>query len=504
MELRPYQRQAVRVVREAIWNGERAVVASPTGSGKTLIAEGIVEATGRRTLFIAHRREILRQTGATFRAHGHSVGVILAGEKEDRAAIIQVAAVQTLVRRRLPEVDLVIIDEAHHCRAETYTRIVKSYPDVALVGLTATPFRLDGKGLGQMFDRIIVAATVVDLVRSGHLIEPTVYAAPGPSMARARIVRGDYGEGDQYDAMVTLTGNIVATWQKRAAGRRTVVFAVNVKHSKEIVAAFQDVGIAAAHLDGTMSTAERDDVLERLQRHEITIVSSCMVLTEGWDLPVLEVAIVARPTASLNLHLQMLGRCMRAAEGKAGAVILDHAGNYHRHGPVTQDLQYSLDDKVVKVDEEKGRKKQRICPKCDLVVAPGTEECPGCGYLWPKKIINEVEGELVAVAGVRHAPFEEQLTTWLALEEQRRLLGFKEAWTGYRFKDKFGAWPVVVKGTLVDPTKATETDRLEVYQGLVEVAIGRGYDIGWASHAFRGKFGAWPPRAWKRAAMGAA
>lgn len=505
MILRPYQRQAIDATRDALH--DRPVLVAPTGSGKTVMGATLVDELGLRTLWLAHRRELIAQAAERLRSLGLQCGEIIAGKPMFPAARVQVASVQTAVRRELPPADLIVVDEAHHARSETYRAILSQFPGVPVVGLTATPFRLDGKGLGDVFGKIVVAAYTDDLCRDGTLVEPVVYAPPGCDMSGAKIRAGEYTEADMFARMANakITGDIVDTWKRRAGGRRTVCFAVNVEHSNIITDAFRAAGVAAEHLDGDTPRAQRDAILHRLRTGYTTIVSNCMVLSEGWDLPALEIAIIARPTASLCLHLQTLGRIMRSADGKLGATVLDHAGNHLRHGWVTQRIDYSLDDKIQK-GGVKGASPGKVCRECYAFNDLNASECDVCGAPFASapggREIEQVDGELEELRHASRVPFAELQAAWRDIETRRLYLGYREGWAAHQFHNRFGAWPTLAGRELVDPSSAGTEQRLTVYLQLVRTAKERGFTKahGWAAHQFKAKFGDWPPWSWRKTA----
>jgi DNA repair protein RadD len=523
--LREYQERAlagtVRVLHK------RPILVAPTGSGKTVMASALVRRLNARTLWIAHRRELIHQAAATLRKLGMRTHLILAGEDSDRTGNmfaapateaaeptpdpasppIYVASIQTLARRTIPEVDLVIIDEAHHASADSYQPVLcleNALGPVPVIGLTATPFRLDGKPLGDMFKSIVVAAHCDELVASGILHAPRVYCANGPDLAGVKITMGEYNLGDVGRAVnkPSLIGDILKEWSLRAGpkdgietdtdkGRRTVCFATNVEHSKAIVEAFKEFDIRAEHLDGSTSKDERDGILSRLRSGETTIVSNCMVLTEGWDLPALECAIIARPTASLNLHLQMIGRIMRAAEGKNNCTVLDHAGNHHRHGLVTRRLEYSLEGSVkpLTAGEPLGLKR---CAACGLMVPTDAEVCPDCAAAFQpqKREIKHKPGDLTEFDD---SSFEYRQHAWGQFRAAADAMGHAEGSAVYRFKERFGEFPVLTEaGELVNVRNATVEQKKGVYERFVRIAEEKGFKPGWASHQYREIFGVWP------------
>lgn len=490
-ELRDYQLAAVDRVMEALAN--RPILVAPTGAGKTIMATELVERLGARTLWLAHRKELIDQASRRLEAHGLATGIIKCGYAATPDAPVQVASVQTLIRREMPPAALIVVDECHHARADSYAKVLDAYPEACVVGLTATPFRLDGRGLGDVFGELVVAAWAADLCDAGHLHRPKVWASKSPDLRGVKTTAGDYNVGQLAERSNTreLQADIIETWSRRAAGKRTVAFAVNVAHSESIAEAFRKAGIPAEHLDGSTPEDNRDAILERLRTGETHIVCNCMVLTEGWDLPALECAIIARPTASLNLHLQMIGRVMRATDGKDGAIVLDHAGNHHVHGLVTRRLNYTLTDEKVGSSEPLGL---RRCQACGLFFEIRIEACPDCGWkVSPSASRNrgivQVPGELTEFDD---SSFEYRRQVWISIEAERQASGYKPGWSYYRFKDRFDVDPVVVDGELIDPYRATAYDKRRVYEDFVRTARRKGFKLGWASYRYRDIFGCWP------------
>jgi superfamily II DNA or RNA helicase len=492
MILRDYQRNAVDRVKAAL--DRRPVLVAPTGSGKTVMAVALVQELGLPTLWLAHRKELIDQAAAHLEGLGLWCGRIMAGCDPTPLAKVQVASIQTLIRRAMPPAGLIVIDECHHTPAGTYGRVLENYPDAKVVGLTATPFRLDGRGLGDVFREIVIAAYTDDLCKAGVLHDPRVYAGKSPDLRRVKISMGDYAVGELSKRTNTDEQNadIVKTWQEKSAGRRTVAFAVDVAHSQAIVAAFHAVGVAAEHIDGTTPRDEREAILSRLRDAQTHLVSNCIVLTEGWDLPALETAILARPTASLNLHLQMIGRIMRACPDKNGAIVLDHAGNHHVHGRVTRRIEYSLDsDKKV---GESDPLRLRRCQACQLLFDPGLPCCPECGWTpepaTPReKVAIHGDGNLVEFDD---ADFGYRQEFWRLIEGQRMAAGYMPGWAAYRFKERFGDWPVVADGELVDPAHATFEEKRAVYLEFVRQAALKGFKPGWAAYRYKDALGCWP------------
>lgn len=490
--LRPYQEGAIDACLRHLEHAPILVL--PTGAGKTVTAVALARRVAASVLWVAHRRELIFQARDAIEDAGGEAGVILAGEPEERWKPFQVASVQTLAKRSLPAADLLVIDEAHHACAPSYRRLTDHYK--RRIGLTATPFRLDGKGLGAAgFGEIVVGTYADDLCREGFLHEPVVYAYQPPDLAGVKVVAGEYQIGalEQRMAAEGLVGNVVDTWRQRADGRRTVVFAVGVAHAHALAERFQGAGVAAEVVTGSTPKVEREGTLARLAAGATRVVVNCMVLTEGWDLPSLEVASIARPTASKNLHLQMLGRIMRACEGKDGAIVLDHAGNYHRHGAVTDRLDYSLHDKTKAKDKAPPR---RICPQCNCVARATATQCPSCGYTWPIDNLpprqpEERAGELSVVRAPGFADtFDDrrrlwhgmkvkairivrsQMGDWFGPEEDRKAYAIAAS----MFHARYGDWPLAVGDRLVEPGNVAEADLVVLRERWREIAKNKGWD----------------------------
>jgi DNA repair protein RadD len=472
MELRPYQHDVIAEFERTVDAGhKRVVLVSPTGSGKTVIASAIIRtqvAAYKKVLVLAHRREIITQTSAKLFAHGVGHGIIQAGMDNllRPMEFVQVASIQTLHARAirsermdLPPADLLLIDEAHHCPATTYKKIIDTYPDATLLGLTATPCRGDGRGLGGIFDTLIECPQVAELIGQKYLVKTRVYAPVGPNLAGVEVRKGDYVESQLAERMDRdqLVGDICTNWHKYGERRKTVGFAVNVAHSIHIRDEFVKSGVRAEHIDGSTPKAERDASLARLASGEIEIITNCAVLTEGWDMPEVGCCILARPTKKMGLYRQMIGRVLRPADGKSDCIVLDHSGAVYRHGLVEDRVEWTLDpDKKADnpdhtsaaVCDTDGSYKSRLleCSQCGSLRVAG-EACGHCGFLpqRPPRHVPFRDGDLGLVDGGRakagvydHA----ERTRWHAM---LRYIGLQRGWkqgaAAYQFKDKFGVFP---------------------------------------------------------------
>lgn len=464
-ELRPYQIRAVEAVEAAYAAGKRApLLALATGAGKTVVAAELIrraEAKGQTALFLAPRRELVHQASWSLAQIGLDHGVVLAGREdlESHWDPVQVGSIDTLVarvlrrgRRPFPDPDLIVIDEAHLSITKTRQDLVALWPEARLLGLTATPARKDGRALGLFYDALIEPVTVADLTAEGYLTPARYFSISEPDLAKVGFVAGDYNQRqlDQAVNQPSLVGDIVATWLVRAAERRTVVFATSIQHSVALAEAFSRAGVAAAHVDAATPVAERTRIFERFAAGEIQVLTNCFLAAVGYDLPRIDCVVLARPTRSLTLYLQMLGRGLRPAKGKRDCLVLDHAGAVHRHGFATEPRAWSLSGKMALVVPsaggphrgDAGMPKQIDCPECSAVFT-GSRTCPECGYyLAPVgRQVETIDGKLVEIgAGLLPEEVDRQ-AFFLELRGFAKERGYKPGWAAHRFKARFGKFP---------------------------------------------------------------
>jgi superfamily II DNA or RNA helicase len=407
--LRPYQQQAISDLRAAYRLGARApLLVLPTGGGKTVCFSAIAQgaaARGRNVLILVHRRELITQASAKLASAGVSHGVIAAGQPAADAQV-QVASVQTLARR-LARIDwtpdLIVVDEAHHAVAGTWSSVLSHWPDAYRLGVTATPVRQDGRGLGSVFDRLVVGPTVAQLIAQSFLTLPKIYAPPViADLSGLKSRAGDYRPEQAAAAMdrPTVTGDAISHYQRLCNHKRAVVFCCSTQHADSVNTAFNRQGVPAATLLGITPSDQRDQLVRQFAAGTIRVLVTVDVVSEGFDCPAAEVAILLRPTQSEGLYLQQVGRVLRPADGKPHALILDHVGNVHRHGFPDDDRQWSLADRPKRArGDGEAAPCVRTCEVCFAAFAP-QPLCPCCGT--PAKLstreIRQREGELQELA----------------------------------------------------------------------------------------------------------
>jgi superfamily II DNA or RNA helicase len=412
-ELRDYQKDDTAKIEAALDAAMKVLYVLPTGAGKTVVAAAIVARavqTGKRVLMLTHRREILKQTSFKI---PFEHGLIQAGLNIDLSYPIQIASIQTLWARcmrtdkvPLPAADVIIIDEAHHIAAQTWRLILEAYTNARAIGLTATPCRGDGRGLGNYFDLIIEGPQIPELIAQKYLV-PTVYYAPAnPDLRGVETRQGDYAVNQLADRMNRndLVGDIVSNWHKYGQRRKTLVFCVDVAHSMHVKDEFLKSGVRAEHVDGATPKTERDAVLVRLASGETELVANCMVLTEGFDSPAISCIVLARPTKQIGLFRQMAGRGLRPAPGKTNLILIDHSGAVYRHGLLEDPIEWTLDiTKRAENPTHETRSQKEIsrlveCSKCGSL-RKGGEACGNCGFL-PKRRPDAIifrDGELARI-----------------------------------------------------------------------------------------------------------
>jgi len=401
----------VDALRDALRQYRRVLLQLPTGGGKTAIASYLAQQTvanGRRFMFICHRAELVEQTHKTWEKYGIPHGFVAAGRPSSLSAA-SIASVDTLKNRlaMLPEPDVCVWDECHHLGAAGWQLVMDHWQRCRHVGLTATPWRLDGTGLGRQFDHMVRGPSVSWLMERGFLSAYEVFAPNPPDMKGARRQRD--GEFSKREASARMdmpkrTGDIVAHWRKYADGMRTVAFAVNRDDSRLLVQRFNDNGIPAAHLDGDTERGERKRIIQQYARGELFILSNVGLFGEGFDLSAIaqtdvtiDCLIDAAASNSLAAVMQRWGRVLRPKSYPA--IILDHAGNTNRHGFPDDEREWTLADRERSgngASKSDGPPPPYTCTCFRQIRRPLPPSCPHCGKSLEREAapIEEAEGEL--------------------------------------------------------------------------------------------------------------
>ena len=458
--LRPYQENLIKNAGVVIRQGKKApLLVLPTGGGKTVVFSEICKrAKGKnsKVLILVHRRELIKQSAKKLEDINLKYGIIAAGFKTSNHHV-QIASVQTLARRLLTTTftpDLIIIDEAHHAIAGSWKKIIDQWPNAIRIGCTATPCRLDGKPLGQnnLFDHLILGASILKLVENNYLAPHKVFAAPQKLQLKQIKTRGgDYAKEELEEEIkrADITGDAVQQYKKHANGLPAIAFCISVNHAISVKQKFNDAGIKADIITGEMDTADRDQVINDLSSGSIQVLVSIEVISEGFDLPICSTAILLRPTKSLSLFLQQCGRILRPQKNKT-AIILDHVGNTFVHGFVDEEREWSLTAKVKSRKSGDRAPAVQTCKQCFAAFRP-QRVCPSCGYEIPIKarVLTEEEGELIELKKAEtklrmqeKAELEKkQLSLLIAkaqtldeLKKVAQIQGYKEGWAHQVYK----------------------------------------------------------------------
>lgn len=464
--LRPYQERAIRLARmHAAAGKKRILLTLPTATGKMVIIAAIVKTSTTEVLFVCHRMELVEQCVEQLARQGIcNVGVMRGDdERVNPSASVQVTSIQTLSRRPKPPAGLVIIDEAHRALSDSYLALLQCYPDAVVLGFTASPCRGDGRPMGDVFEVLETVATYSELLkRPEWLAEPDCYGAPAkPNLSELVVKHGDYEETALGEVMSQkhLVGNLLDHWLALAhkypvvdprtkrvipgeftAGerRRTFIFAVNIAHSKLICERFAAAGVRIAHLDGTTPEDERRAMLADLRTGKLECISNCNVLLEGVDAPEAKCVVHARPTWSLVLWLQSVGRALRPWNG-IRPLILDHADNWSRHGAPHEDRVWSLTNTA---GRKASSKPMKLCKTCFAYVGLSLSVCPYCKTIFTAAEMREPPKENAQSLVMRElAPENRRREFFDRMATLARVRGFKPGFAAAKHKEEFGDWP---------------------------------------------------------------
>jgi superfamily II DNA or RNA helicase len=499
--LRPYQKQVISESYSHIRRGEkRLLIVAPTGSGKTLVSSQIVAhaaSRGKRVWFVVHRDILVKQTAEKFQQFNIDCGFIKAGWQENKEAIVQIASVQTMETRdwwRTVGVDVVLLDE---CHLVAWTNVVKQMMETThrgaiYIGLTATPWRLSKtEDMRDIFNALICAPMPAELIDSGFLVKPSYY---GINLSDLNQVKTDSdGEFNQSDlAIATDTpeqiAKIVEQWKLLASGRRTIAFAVNVKHSKHICEAFNFEGIHCAHVDGTTPLKERERIYRQLENGKILVLSSCQTLTEGFDVPSVSAVLLCRATQSRALNVQMIGRGLRLSSqtDKHDCIVLDFVGNISRHGFIEdiQDIKLSYG-----LEPNQGAAPTKLCPVsdggCSAILYTFQMVCPHCGYHFEIRRLQLTLGlkQMIRPDDVLRIKF------YRAKLKEAFEKNYSPGWAAKIFQELYGHYPPWDWGKgAVFGFESTEVEQEQFKQYLIAIVNRLGKDNSWVERYFQLEF----------------
>lgn len=459
-ELRDYQEAAIGSVKDWMKAGKKRVILQmPTGSGKTATAAAIINSAlgkGNRVIFTVPALSLITQTIESFRRDGITNIGVMQGQHilTDADQPVQICSVQTLARRQIPPSSLVIVDEAHVV-FDLYERWFNNpaWANVPFIGLSATPWT---KGLGKLWHKLVIGATTQSMIDKGHLCKFRVFAPSKPDLEGIKTVAGDYDLSGLDKAMnkTAITADIVKTWIEKGQDRPTLCFAVNRAHAANICDEFNRAGVPAAYVDGETPLDDRDELAQDFKAGKYKIICNVGVMTTGVDLPFVSCLILARPTKSEMLFVQIVGRGLRPAEGKEDCLILDHSDTTARLGFVTDIHHTELDDGTKRRGSGQAKEKKeplpKPCPACTYLMPPKTRVCVSCGFeLKPKANVRVRDGQLVEHLGQGHdkflfnddPDFHEKETFYrelLGLAEER---GYKHGWAFHQYRQKYHEKP---------------------------------------------------------------
>lgn len=442
MALRDYQQNAVDAIRSNYGRGiKRVLLHLATGAGKTVVFSHVLTSTAynsHRCIMVVRGRKLVDQASSRLFREGVHHGVLMANHWNYRPnAPIQICSIDTLISKKLrPEAKLIVIDEAHMAASEGYMKFLSQYPDAYILAVTATPYT--DKSLRHIADEIVKPIAMRELIAQGYLVDARYFAPSSPDLSGVKVSSAtkDYVQEELARAMQkgTLTGDIVHHWIKLGEQRPTLCFAATVGHSKNIVEQFRMAGITAEHCDADTPEPERERIIKRVESGATKVVSNVGIFCTGVDIPAISCIVFARPTKSYNLYVQQAGRGTRPAPDKKDFLVLDHAGNVHRHGFVTDEREANLDGKV-----PSGKKSPHTCPSCYAVFYGFN--CPLCGFV--TKQVEAQPREIVVTDGtleeIKRTPFEAQVARDIYLLEQtRKLRGYKKGWIHFKLLEIHG------------------------------------------------------------------
>jgi superfamily II DNA or RNA helicase len=448
LELYPYQRDLIKELYAVLKKGQdRVLLYAPTGAGKTVIVSKVIadaNSRGRQVLFIVHRNELVSQTVETLKRFEIEAGVIKAGWQPDASKPVQVASVQTLASRGAPELDIVFIDECHTTSYFKACRDILSHHKGLVMGVTATPWRTrKQEGLKEHYKAMVRAPLPKVLMEMEFLVPPVYYGYNNEiDFKRVKTRAGEFAIEDLDVVCNTpdVIQKIVTEFQRLAIDRTCICFAVNVEHAKNIAMTFAREGVSADYIEAATHPMSRSEKYDALDRGELQVLASVGVLTEGFDVRSIGAIILARPTQSIALNYQMVGRGLRTCKerGKEDCIVLDFANNTERHGMVQMLDQVEMD---APMETEEGAI-TKACPACNVVVPLSEMVCPNCGYQFP---LCDGEGDKKERLDdlVKLLPPDEKKKRQVYGKHAKYAFenGYRPSWAEVRFQRKYHKWP---------------------------------------------------------------
>lgn len=466
--LRTYQQQGIDALRASLRSGKRRpVLQLPTGGGKTILASAIIDsalAKGHRAIFTIPRISLVDQTVDAFLQQGVSdIGVIQQShELTDPERRVQIASIDSLMRRDLPEAGVVIVDEAHLQREFLYEWMRRpEWAKVPFIGLSATPWT---KAMADNWDDLVVVSTTKRMIEAGYLSPFRVFAPTSPDLSGVETARGDYVVGQLSDAMseTKLVGDVVATWLEKAEDRPTLCFAVDRAHAKHLQRRFEQAGVACGYVDAYSKPEERKELERKFRSGEVKVACSVGVLTTGIDWDVRCISLV-RPTKSEILFVQMIGRGLRTAEGKQDCLILDHSDTTLRLGFPSDIHHEHLDDGKPNGMSERREPLPKKCPACAFLKPPKVKCCPACGFMaeHSPRDVEMAKGELHELRPSTlnaKTDWADKVRFFAELKGLAAERGYRDGWAANQYRERMGVWPNdprLKRAFAVSPSQAT-------------------------------------------------
>jgi len=394
---------------------------------------------GTSALIVVRGRKLVSQASLRLDREGVPHGVMMAGHWRNQPnQLIQVCSIDTLYARKIvPKASLIVIDEAQYATSNGYTWFTEQYPDAYFLAVTATPYC--EKSLRHVASEIVRPITIGQLIEQGFLVAPRYYAPSIPDLTGVRVSQGDFvvSQLDEILNQAHPIGDIVASWKKLGDNRPTLAFGVSVAHSQRIAEAFNAAGIKAAHVDAATPEQEREEAIKKLETGEIKVLTNCGILCVGVDIPAVSCVVMARPTKSYSLYLQVAGRGTRIHPGKKDFIILDHGGNVLRHGLITEDREGSLDP--IPKSKKSSEPDLTNCAHCYAVISARCKSCPSCGAENEKYRREDKSKKPIAAELEEADPFHLKVIARRGeLRDKKKRHGYRAGWVWHMLKAEFG------------------------------------------------------------------